>query len=251
MSDATAARDAASTQRNAGYAAAIQSTQSLREQLLEYDDELAQARDESLQESAERREAREASFTTAAKDVLPRPGAPRYSPSFLDEHPQLRELGNMITAAAQPVPAILHYGTLSTSLRAIGNAVTDALVSTITIGFVDELELFGGADDPYYDYAYYPARISSELILTFGTYGLGNASKAGKVAQAFDFASSAVGIVRHGHDIHQNGLNGWNGTLFVLNLLGTGLNGKEAVGDLIRVGKPLEGVADTAGALGN
>ncbi|MFO0903817.1 MAG: hypothetical protein U0939_12505 [Pirellulales bacterium] len=44
MSDATAARDAARTQRNAGYAAAIQSTQSLWEQLLEFDDELAQTK---------------------------------------------------------------------------------------------------------------------------------------------------------------------------------------------------------------
>lgn len=208
VSDATAARDAASTQRNAGYAAAIQSTQSLREQLLEYDDELAQTRDESLQESAERRAAREAAFTTAVKDVLPRPGAPRYSPSFLDEHPQLREFGNMITAAAQPVPAILHYGTLSTSLRAIGNAVTDALVSTITIGFVDDLELFGGADDPYYDYAYYPARISSELILTFGTYGLGVGvngkglvDNLSRVAKPLDGVADSAGALGNRADV--------------------------------------------------
>ncbi|MFO0903223.1 MAG: hypothetical protein U0939_09500 [Pirellulales bacterium] len=252
VSDATAARDAASTQRNAGYAAAIQSTQSLREQLLDYDDELAQARDESLQESAERREAREASFTTAAKDVLPRPGAPRYSPSFLDEHPEIREAAFMSAAVFFPVPASLYWGTTLTSLRAIGNSVTNPLMEGVSIGAGTEpSSLFGGEDDPYYDYAYYPARITSEIILTLSPFALGNASRVGRVLQAIDFTSSAVGLVQQGHDIHQNGLNGWNGTLFVLNLLGTGLNGKRVGGDLSRVGKPLDGVADSAGALGN
>ncbi|MFO0903217.1 MAG: hypothetical protein U0939_09470 [Pirellulales bacterium] len=157
----------------------------------------------------------------------------------------------MSAAVFFPVPASLYWGTTLTSLRAIGNGVTPPLMEGVSIGAGTEpSSLFGGEDDPYYNYAYYPARITSEIILTLSPFALGNASRVGRVLQAIDFTLGAVGLVQQGHDIHQNDLNGWNGTLFVLNLFGTGFNGKGVV-NLSRVGKPLDGVADSAGALGN
>ena len=122
--------------------------------------------------------------------------------------------------------------TLPTSLRAIGNAAVDSLANTISAGLVDDLEAFGGEDQPYYNWAYVPARITFEVIITIATRGVGAASKIGKVLRSLDFLSSAVSVGRGGYGMAQEGPTVTNSLQVGTGLFGLGYNAKAVLGDI-------------------
>jgi len=123
-------------------------------------------------------------------------------------------------------------GTLPTSLIAIANAGVDAVVNTATFGARDYLHVFGHQDDPYYNSAYIPARISFELLITLGAGKAAKVSKVGKIIRAQDVISSGVTAGRGVYGMTQEGPTVWNCLEVGMGAFGIGYNGRGFVDDV-------------------
>ena len=106
-----------------------------------------------------------------------------------------------------------------TGVKAVGNAVTDTVVSTASLGFVDNVQMFTVTSEDMangYNLSYGIMRTYSEVAAGFA---LGGASKAagtaGKAAFAWDMAGNAMNVGRGTVDAYSNGLGWQNGIQMV------------------------------------
>lgn len=94
----------------------------------------------------------------------------------------------------------------------------------------DPIHLFGGQDEIGYGDSYLSARIGTEILAGVGTGGasvvtkVGWVGKAGKAVWAWDMAGNAVGTIRGGKSIYQDGLGWQNGATLFGNAFGFGGN---------------------------
>ncbi|MCA9181201.1 MAG: hypothetical protein KDA51_07095, partial [Planctomycetales bacterium] len=114
--------------------------------------------------------------------------------------------------------------------KAVGNAAVDTVVSTATLGTVDNLEVIPVSADEreFYDSSYAVSRVGTEIIGGVATAGAGKAAQAGgkglQVAshgiEALEIGQSAVMSGRGLVDVAQNGLDARNGAQVVGGVLG-------------------------------
>jgi hypothetical protein len=109
--------------------------------------------------------------------------------------------------------------------KAVVNASADTVVSTVTLGAVDNVELINVTNEDRsagYDKAYVAGRIGTESLAAAGTMGLAELKAAGAAAKvvnaanktltALDTAQGVVNVAKGTKDIAENGVNLQNAT---------------------------------------
>ncbi|MCL2624810.1 MAG: hypothetical protein FWD31_14195, partial [Planctomycetaceae bacterium] len=113
---------------------------------------------------------------------------------------------------------------LGTGLKANVNGAAGAAASMATLGFVDQMEVWGVTDwdrSVGYDTAVGFAQAGYTILGGVATGGL--ACGGGKIAQAakiYDLAGNIVGVGRGSADIYEDGLNFQNGVQVLGSSLG-------------------------------
>lgn len=143
----------------------------------------------------------------------------------------------------------------STYSKAFGNATIDTVVGTVTIGFVDNLEVLtvnAGDRERGYNAAYLGARIATELAVGVATAGAGTAVKGAgwavrgaKLLYALDVANNVASVGRGAYDIGQQGGLTWgNSAQLFGGLAGVGGNVLGRAGNAGRTGRVADDVIE-------
>lgn len=122
---------------------------------------------------------------------------------------QMQKLFKKIEKLASEITVALLKG-LWVGVRANLNAIVDTIIGTISLGFAPPIHLFGGQDSPYYQSAYFSARVGWEIAAALLTGGASVYTKIGKIVYIMDMAGNAMSFIRGAYDASQNGLDGWN-----------------------------------------
>jgi hypothetical protein len=137
-----------------------------------------------------------------------------------------------------------------TGLKANVNAISDTVVSTVTLGQLETRPLWAVTDEDIsnrYNASYMFARVGWETLAGVGTAGLANVKRgatalrvAGKVARLYDAAGNAMNVVGGVSDVLDQGITWQNSTEILSGAIGLRANFAEyrLVRDATKLGTP-------------